>query len=68
MAEALGVDLDEAVMRGALAPEALDAATQRCAGCRNKAACRSWLGAQSAPAQGTPVYCLNTSELETLSR
>ncbi len=59
MAETQGVDLDEAVLRGKLTPDALDAAVLACTGCAEPCACAVWLSAETRTEDGTPAYCRN---------
>lgn len=49
MAETLGVDLDEALRRGALRSEDWRDALVSCASCDDPASCVHWLGEHGAP-------------------
>lgn len=67
MAEALGVDIEEKVMRSELAPEALDGAIGRCQGCSDPSDCREWLASNTDGAVTPPSYCRNTEFFRLLS-
>lgn len=59
MAEALGVDLEEAAMRGRFDEAASQRAVARCTGCEGGADCPNWLEAHQTGAAETPTYCRN---------
>lgn len=73
MADALGLDLEEAMMRGDLPPEDLPEMVLRCASCSNPEACENWL-ARNAAQDGadrprtTPYYCRNGEVFDDLKR
>lgn len=68
MATSQGVDLEEAILRGALTEEARTDAVLSCTNCTNPGDCEGWLAAQSgAPAASSPPgYCRNTGLFATL--
>lgn len=73
MAGAIGVDLEEAVMRGQLAPDALPDMVLRCTGCANPDGCDAFLDkAAAAPkpeaAPTTPYFCRNAWVFDDLGR
>jgi hypothetical protein len=73
MAGALGVDLQEAVMRGHLEPDALPDMVLRCTGCANPDGCESLLDkAAAGPAQAAaptpPYFCRNAWVFDDLGR
>lgn len=73
MAGALGVDLEEAVMRGQLAPDALPDMVLRCTGCAKPDECEMLLAnAAAAPAQEAaqtpPYFCRNAWVFDDLGR
>ena len=65
MAQTLGVDLDEAELRGALPPEMRDDMVLACTGCADPMGCRKWLAANDK-ADRAPGYCRNADELVDL--
>lgn len=71
MAGAMGVDLEEAVMRGQLAPDALPDMVLRCTGCANPDGCDAFLDKAAAapkPAPTTPYFCRNAWVFDDLGR
>ena len=68
MATAQGIDLEEAVLRGALSIPDLDDAVLRCTGCTQPCACERWLEALDAPADAAPTYCRNAALFVDLKR
>jgi hypothetical protein len=66
MANAQGVDLEEAAMEGRLAMDTLTDAVLACTGCANPEDCEAWLAAQSGVAAETPGYCRNANLFATL--
>lgn len=75
MAETLGVDLEEAVLRGQLAPGALPDLVLRCTGCANPEGCEAWLDSQrrssakgASAASTTPYFCRNAGAFDALDR
>ena len=59
MADTIGVDLQEAAMRGRLDEAETARAVARCTGCEGGADCPDWLDAHAAGAAETPAYCRN---------
>lgn len=59
MAEALGSDLEEAMMRGRVSTPDLDDAVLRCTGCARVGGCEMWLDNHEATAEAPPDYCRN---------
>ena len=59
MADALGVDMQEAAMRGRLDEAETEQAVSRCVGCEGGADCPDWLEAHGTGAAETPDYCRN---------
>lgn len=67
MAEVLGVNLTEAMSRGALSGEDWRGAVVRCTGCSDPAGCLQWLSEKDAPedhdgaatADAAPEFCNN---------
>lgn len=59
MADRLGVDLEEAVLRGQMELDELSDAVVRCSGCQNPDNCEYIL--DNSIGTGTPAYCRNTA-------
>jgi hypothetical protein len=68
MAETLGVDLADEMLRGNLPPQDLRGAVLNCMGCREAGACETWLAANAAGSEVTPSFCRNRERLEALAR
>lgn len=68
MAEALGVDLTDALAQGVLAGEDWRDAVLRCTCCEDPEACLAWLGARNGalPAPAGPEICRNTAMFDDL--
>ena len=67
MASTVGVDLEEAMQRGALQGEELAEFVLSCAGCSDPTACESWLTSNQKVGNETPpTYCRNSSALKGL--
>ncbi len=66
MAEALGIDLDEAAMRGVLPRSELTDAVLRCTGCTNPDQCARWLDESAGDAGDSPAFCRNSDLFKTL--
>ena len=64
-ASRLGLDLQEAAIRGALKFEEISDAVLRCAGCSEPEACARWLKDEGAVV-AVPQYCRNTNLLKRL--
>ena len=65
MSETLGVDLDEAMMRGEVTPEQMDRVVTRCTGCDDPSSCSGWLDTHKTADQ-PPDYCRNVAFLNSL--
>lgn len=59
MADALGLDLDDKMMQGALTPEELSDAVLRCTLCSSPDQCETWVDSHARPQPDTPDYCRN---------
>jgi hypothetical protein len=61
MAQALGVDLQEAALEGVVSVDQLSDAVLRCTDCGQIGACDSWLDTRKTgvPEPRTPNYCRN---------
>lgn len=59
MGHALGLDLQEEVLRGSVTPERLVDAVLSCANCTDPTRCRAWLDGRDGTASATPEYCRN---------
>ena len=66
MANALGVDLEEAVLRGDMPVDAVGDAVLRCTGCTNPQNCESWLPSSDEKRNAAPGYCRNNELWATL--
>ncbi len=71
MASTLGNDLEELVMRGQLAPDAVPDMVLRCSACANPDGCEAWLQRQDAAAAApkaasTHSYCRNGDIFDAL--
>jgi len=67
MADRLGRDLDEAELRGDLAPGARDAMILSCTNCASPEECRKWLATHDS-ADEAPEYCRNGEALIKLGK
>ncbi|MCC5987013.1 MAG: hypothetical protein JJT95_04975 [Pararhodobacter sp.] len=67
MAEALGIDLEEAALRGHFDDAEHQRAIARCTGCEGGADCPHWLEAHDTGASVAPAYCRNAGLFATLS-
>lgn len=67
MADTLGVDLAEEMLRGNISAETWRTAVLSCTGCNNPDGCAAWLDAHSEGADETPAYCRNKAQLEALA-
>ena len=68
MANAVGVDLQEQMLRGNLTISELDDAVLRCTGCSKPDACEHWLAGQSQTADVPPGYCRNADVFAALKK
>ena len=60
MANTVGADLEESLMRGQLSGQTLRSAVLRCVGCEGGSECPDWLAAHEAGSEQTPSYCRNS--------
>lgn len=67
-ASRLGLDLQEAAIRGSLAFHEISDAVMRCADCKEPAACSQWLKSHADGPQSVPVFCRNDEMLARLER
>lgn len=67
MATTLGIDLEEAILRGQMPSLDLADAVLRCTGCSNPGHCRSWLAQQDGTAKAAPGYCRNAELFDELT-
>lgn len=68
MAETVGVDMGEEMIRGHVTPEEIRGAVFRCMSCRKDGACTHWMDAQTGTAEAAPDYCRNSRMLGRLTR
>lgn len=66
MATALGVDLEDAALSGAMAMDEIADAVLRCTGCSDPTHCSGWLAEHGTGAERTPGYCRNKDLLARL--
>lgn len=66
MAAKVGVDLDEAELRGDLLPELRDDMVLSCTSCADPTSCAKWLE-QAADGSAPPAYCRNRDILLDLA-
>ena len=59
MATTVGVDFEEAILRGQMPMDGLADAVLRCTGCSNPDHCQQWLASQDGKADAAPGYCRN---------
>jgi Family of unknown function (DUF6455) len=67
MADRLGSDLDEAELRGELAPGARNAMVLSCTNCASPEECQKWLAAHDSADQA-PEFCRNGEALAALGK
>jgi hypothetical protein len=67
MAETLGVDLGEQMMRGSLPPTDMRSAVMACMGCKEAGDCVTWLEAHAEGSDVAPSYCRNKERLQALT-
>ncbi|MEQ8369005.1 MAG: DUF6455 family protein [Roseicyclus sp.] len=65
MATTLGVDLDDAELRGALPPDAREDMVLACTGCSNPGKCQRWLAVTQVAVEA-PQYCRNRDRFSEL--
>ncbi|MBD3677522.1 MAG: hypothetical protein HUJ27_03865 [Rhodobacteraceae bacterium] len=68
VAERLGIDLEEEVLRGHLSPEGLHNSVFCCVGCSESDSCDHWLAVQPGAVETAPDYCRNKTDLTRLAR
>ena len=67
MATALGVDLEESILRGQIEIDDLSDAVLSCTACSAPEHCAGWLDSKgSEQASSTPEYCRNKALLQRL--
>ena len=66
MAEATGVDLEEAMLQGRMDMDQLYDGVMRCAGCTEPGNCAHWLASRTDAADTAPDYCRNAGLLDRL--
>lgn len=66
MAQAVGVDLEEAALGGRVSVSEIGDAVLSCTGCGQPGACESWLAETAGPQDRPPSYCRNTDLLARL--
>ncbi|MEL7167094.1 MAG: DUF6455 family protein [Pseudomonadota bacterium] len=67
MAEARGIDLQEAVMRSGLTPDDVSDMVLTCAGCTKGADCEKWMNDAAEKVSETPSYCRNADVFARLA-
>ncbi len=60
MADTLGLDLEESILRGQMQIDDLSDAVLRCTGCTQPGACQHWLAETPRPQATPPGYCRNS--------
>lgn len=65
MAETLGLDLDEEVIKAHLAEDEVEDAVMSCTGCTQPGECDHWLASQDR-AEAAPDYCRNAALFDRL--
>lgn len=68
MANAQGIDLEEAALSGILTIPNIEDAVFRCTSCTRADDCSVWLKAQGELAPMAPNYCRNTAMFKDLKR
>ncbi|WP_422049443.1 DUF6455 family protein [Shimia sp.] len=66
MASHVGVDLQEAAIKGALRRDEISDAVVRCSGCLQPARCALRMKSAEAQDDGAPIYCRNAELLKRL--
>ena len=67
MAQAQGIDLEEAMLRGKLDVPELDEIVLGCTGCSQPCKCETWLETVQIPADAPPEYCRNAKVFARLA-
>ena len=68
MADTVGADLEESLLRGELSGQTLRSAVMRCTKCEGGAECPDWLEAHRDGAAQAPAYCRNGDLFAQLKR
>ncbi|RKF16426.1 hypothetical protein D6850_02400 [Roseovarius spongiae] len=68
MSRAVGLDLEEEILRGNLQIESLGDAVLCCGGCANVESCARWLAERDDPAGSAPDYCRNKALFSALKK
>ena len=68
MANTLGIDLDEAILRGHVTPELAQDAVYTCVGCSKPDACEAWVNDHESGSETAPEFCRNNSLFSLLSK
>lgn len=68
MANTLGIDLEEMMMRGMLDGDTLAGAVLNCSGCSNPDGCERWLDVQTGIAAEPPDMCRNVNLFDYLKQ
>lgn len=68
MAKTVGIDLQEAAIRGDLSIDDISQAVLSCTNCADAAHCTHWLQDYAGGAAATPDYCNNASLMQKLRR
>ena len=66
MADAVGVDLEQAMMEGRMSFDQLGDAVLACTGCSNPEECERWLDQHAEGADAAPGYCRNRDTFRRL--
>lgn len=66
MANALGVDLQDAALSGRVSIDEISDAVLDCTSCPDPTACQAWLDSRPETAGATPGYCRNAELLNAL--
>ncbi len=66
MAEARGIDLQEASLRAGLTPDDLTDMVHQCMGCTQPDTCEKWLEARAGAVSETPEFCRNADAFNAL--
>ncbi|WP_267138909.1 DUF6455 family protein [Anianabacter salinae] len=67
MADTVGVDMAEQMMRAHVSPDEVRGAVFRCMSCRQDQTCEAWMDAHPQGAAAAPGYCRNGEMLARLA-